>query len=243
MIRTVRTAKACAGKRRGKMRMVIDLAMTVLLPLLMAYEMIGSAVHEWLGMAMFLLFVLHHALNFQWHKSLFKGRYTAFRIFGTAIDCLLLLLMIGLMGSGLVLSRHVFAFLPVTGGRAAARLVHLFASYWAFALMSLHAGFHGSMIMGMIRNVTKTSGQSAIRTIVLRSMAVIVALYGGYAFVERQMVEYMFLRNQFVFFDFDEPILFFLMDYVAMMGLFAIAGYYLSKLLHKNDTRKNKDIH
>lgn len=220
-------------KRKRKLQIFLDLAMTILLPLLMAYEMIGKAVHEWLGVVMFILFVLHHMLNFSWLKSLFKGRYNALRILRTVINLLLLLLMIGLMVSGLVLSRYVFDFLPVTGGSATARLVHLFTSYWAFALMSLHTGFHGSMIMGMIRNVTETSGQSAIRIVVLRSMAVIVALYGIYAFVTRQITEYMFLRNQFVFFDFDEPIIFFLMDYMAMMGLFAATGYYISKLLHK----------
>ncbi|MCM1193135.1 MAG: DUF4405 domain-containing protein [Lachnospiraceae bacterium] len=224
--------------KKRKLQIAIDLAMTVLLPLLMAYEMIGSAVHEWLGMAMFLLFILHHILNFYWHKSLFKGSYTALRMFGTVIDLLLLLFMIGLMASGLILSRHIFVFLPITGGRATARVVHLIASYWAFALMSLHAGLHGNMIMGMIRNVTKTSGQSAIRTIVMRSAAVIVALYGGYAFVKRQMAEYMFLRSHFVFFDFEESILFFLMDYAAMMGLFAALGYYASKPFQKKVRNK-----
>lgn len=219
--------------KKRKLQILTDLTMTVLLPLLMAYELIGSDIHEWLGMGMFVLFILHHTLNFYWHKSLFKGHYTARRIFGTVIDFLLLFLMIGLMVSGLVLSRHIFTFLPITGGRATARLVHLVASYWAFALMSLHAGFHGSMIMGMIRNATKRSEPSTIRTAVLRSMAVIVVLYGIYAFVARQMAEYMFVKNQFVFFDFDEPIIFFLMDYVAMMGLFAVAGYYISKLFHK----------
>ena len=224
--------------KKRKLQICIDLAMTILLPLLMAYEMIGKAVHEWLGMVMFILFVLHHILNYSRHKALFKGRYTASRILGTVINILLLILMIGLMVSGLVMSRYVFAFLPITGGRATARLVHLFASYWAFVLMSLHAGFHGSMIMGMIRNVTKTSGQSVIRTVVLRSMVIIVVLYGGYAFVTRQMAEYMFLRSYFVFFDFDEPIIFFLMDYVAIMGLFTITGYYISKLFHKKTCKR-----
>ncbi|MDE7202559.1 MAG: DUF4405 domain-containing protein [Lachnospiraceae bacterium] len=224
--------------KKRKVQIFIDLAMTILLPLLMAYEMIGKALHEWLGMVMFILFVLHHILNYSWHKALFKGCYTALRIWGIVINLLLLILMIGLMVSGLVMSRYIFAFLPITGGRATARVVHLIASYWALALMSLHAGFHGSMIMGMIRNVTKTSGQSAIRTVVLRSMAVIVVLYGGYAFVTRQMAEYMFLRSYFVFFDFDEPIIFFLMDYVAIMGLFTITGYYISKLFHKKTCKR-----
>ena len=36
----------------------------------------------------------------------------------------------------------------------------------------------------------------------------------------------MFLQNQFVFFDFGEPRIFFFMDYLAVMCLFAVCGYY-----------------
>ena len=46
------------GKRTA--RVVVDLGMTVLLLLLMAYSLIGEEAHEWLGAAMLLLFVLHH---------------------------------------------------------------------------------------------------------------------------------------------------------------------------------------
>lgn len=228
--------------KKRKLQIFIDLTMTILLPLLMAYEMIGKVVHEWLGMSMFFLFILHHILNFSWHKSLFKGHYTVFRILGTAINLILLLLMVGLMVSGLILSRHLFVFLPITGGRAAARLVHLLASYWAFALMSLHAGFHGGLIMGLIKKAVKVSEPSVMRTNVLRCMTVIVTVYGIYVFVTRQIADYMFFKSQFVFFDFDEPVLFFLIDYMAMMGLGAISGYYVSKLIQKKFCNK-KDIY
>ena len=53
--------------------------MTVLLLLLMTYERIGGAVHEWLGISIFVLFVLHHILNIKWTRALFKGRYSAFK--------------------------------------------------------------------------------------------------------------------------------------------------------------------
>ena len=37
--------------------------MIILLPLLMAYSLIGETAHEWLGLFMFLLFILHHSMN------------------------------------------------------------------------------------------------------------------------------------------------------------------------------------
>ena len=44
-------------------KMGIDLAMTVLLLCQMSYLLIGETAHEWMGTAMFVLFLLHHALN------------------------------------------------------------------------------------------------------------------------------------------------------------------------------------
>lgn len=43
----------------------------------------------------------------------------------------------------------------------------------------------------------------------------------------------MLLQNQFVFFDFEEPLILFLLDYIASMGLFVSVGHYLSQILKK----------
>jgi len=55
-----------------------------------------------------------------------------------------------------------------------------------------------------------------------------------YAFGVRQIGEYMLLKTPFVFFDFDEPLIFFYLDYLAVMGLFVCIGHYGSKLLKKH---------
>lgn len=52
------------------MKIVVDIAMTIALLLLMTYELIGQAAHEWVGIGMFALFVLHHILNGKWSKNL-----------------------------------------------------------------------------------------------------------------------------------------------------------------------------
>ena len=62
-------------KKQQIFRMAVDLAMAVILLLLMAYSRRGEAPHEWLGVGMLVLFVLHHVLNRGWIKRVFKGRY------------------------------------------------------------------------------------------------------------------------------------------------------------------------
>ena len=62
------------GIIQRKIKIVIDIAITVLLLALMSYELIGAATHEWLGISIFLLFILHHVLNRKWLGSMGKGK-------------------------------------------------------------------------------------------------------------------------------------------------------------------------
>ena len=48
---------------------VVDFLMTAALLLLMAYSLVGEAAHEWIGMGMFLLFLVHLILNRKWVRS------------------------------------------------------------------------------------------------------------------------------------------------------------------------------
>ena len=92
------------GKR--KLRFLLDLAMTALLLPLMAYSLVGETAHEWLGTAMAVLFLGHHALNARWYKGLAKGRWSLPRIAQTAVNFALLFIMLGLIVSGIILSRE-----------------------------------------------------------------------------------------------------------------------------------------
>lgn len=130
-----------------KIKISIDILLTVALLLLMPYEFVGEAAHEWIGAAMFVLFVVHHILNNKWILHIGKGRYTIFRIFQTALVLLILICILGSMFSGIILSRHVFAFVKIRGLSAFARAVHMICAYWGFVLMALHLGFHWGIIL------------------------------------------------------------------------------------------------
>ena len=214
-------------KRKTIMKIVVDIGMTVMLLLLMTYELIGEAAHEWLGIGMFGLFIIHHVLNRKWSRCAFKGKYTLFRIWQTVLVIGILLTMVGSMYSGVILSEHALSFLPIKGGRAFAREVHMISAYWGFVLMSLHLGLHWSMMVGMAKRLIKefpTAGKWS-----LRGIAALIAGYGVYAFIQREIGRYMFLENHFAFFDFEEPLFFFLADYMAVMVLFVWVGHYFSK--------------
>ena len=51
---------------RNKSRIAVDAGMTLSLLFLMSYGLISEKVHEWIGILMFVLFILHHVLNRKW---------------------------------------------------------------------------------------------------------------------------------------------------------------------------------
>lgn len=214
--------------RKRKLQIVIDVSMTLLLPFLMAYSLIGEAVHEWIGTLMLLLFAAHHILNYRWFCTLFKGEYKPIRILNTTVN-LLLLIDIFFQGiSGIILSRQVFSFVRIQHAASYARAIHLFGAYWGFVLMSVHIGLHWGIMLGYLKKSLKSSNWLNISAPLF---CVGISVYGIYAFVKRQIGDYMLLKTQFAFFDFDEPLLWFILDYAAIMILFATFGYYLAKLL------------
>lgn len=219
-------------KKKFVFKIAVDMVMTVLLLFLMARQFTGDSAHEWLGAGMLILWIAHHILNRSWYSHLFKGKYTPIRILQTVTNFAVLLSMLGLMVSGIILSREVFGFLPISGGIALARPLHVLSAFWGFVLMALHLGLHWNMILGMVRKATGPV-TSKPRRILLRVAAAMIAGYGLYAFLKNQFLSYMFLSSLFVFFDYERPVLLFFTEYMAIMGLFIFLGHYVSKAFQK----------
>lgn len=216
---------------KAKVKIILDAVMTLALLFLMGYPYWGDVAHEWVGTGMFVLFIVHHILNAGWWRSLTKGKYTPARILMLVIDLLVLAAMLGLMVSGVLLSNHVFTFLPLSGGISFARLLHMAASYWGFVLMALHLGLHWNMILGMARRAAGGKPAGKARRVVCSLLAGLLTVYGLAAFFRRSLPSYMLVQTQFVFFDYAEPPLLFYLDYLAMMGACIFLVHWLGKAL------------
>lgn len=221
-----------------KIKVIIDFLMTILLLLLMAFQITGQEFHEWFGAGMLVLFLVHNILNFKWYKNLFKGKYRITRVLQITINFAVLLSMLCLAYSGIVMSHYVFGFVSVKGAMALARQMHMAASYWGFVLMSVHLGFHWGMVVGMagkiIRNRKMPKGISWIP----RILAVVIAGYGAVCFYKADIIFYMFLKIQFAFFDYEQTAVSVFSENIAMMGLWALIGYYGMKGIMKRRVNK-----
>lgn len=218
-------------------KILIDIGMTVCLLLLMPYSLISEIAHEWIGVAMFVLFVTHHILNRKWLTSAAKGKYTVFRVVQTVLVIIMFILMIGSMVSGVLLSNHIFKIIRITGTYMTANQIHMISAYWGLVVMSLHLGIHWNIMVTMIGKLWKKP--SIIRKWAARGIAVIIAGYGVYAFRIRQIGDYLLMRMHFVFYDYEEGVVPFVADYLSVMILIAFIGYYGGLLLKKTCKRRH----
>lgn len=185
----------------------------------MAFMLSGQEIHEWLGTGMLALFIIHHALNRSWLRSMGRGKYTPLRVIQTALVVSVSLSMLGSLFSGSMMSRYVFGFLPIHGGMAFARMLHMLSAYWGFIFLSAHLGLHRWMLMGMVMRAMSLKTGSVVRTFTHRILACGIAVYGVYVFGKHHIADYLLWRSMFVFFDYEQPPLQFLGEYLAMMGL------------------------
>ena len=131
-------------------RFKINFRMTVtaLLPLLflpiMCFHYVPKVLHEVLGILWLLLVLIHIGQNRQWFASLKRGRWPILRIIGTAVDMLLLVVLLVMVSAGFGISNHLFKdIMPLDIQRSILiHQLHVSLPYALLILMGLHWGLH-----------------------------------------------------------------------------------------------------
>lgn len=218
-------------KRKTILRHSTDLTMTVLLLVLMAYSVTGQEVHEWMGIGILALFLLHHGLNAAWFRTLVKGRYTPLRALQTIFVVLLFASVTAQVVSGLAMARYALPFLNIPVSTSTARLMHLACGYWSFLLMGLHLGLHWSVFLGLGRKLRGGRPLPPAGRWILRILTGAAAIWGAVGFAQQNIIDYLFLRTEFVFFDYEKSLLLTIGELAAMMVLWTLTGYLLQRLI------------
>ncbi|MBO4547894.1 MAG: hypothetical protein J5758_01635 [Abditibacteriota bacterium] len=195
-------------------RLTVDLFLTALMPVLMAFAVTGFRLHELLGTVLFVLVILHNALNAGWYARFFAGRWVPARLFGTAVNLSLVILMILLAVSGYGMTGRISV--PA----AWAHRVHLVASYWCYVLLCLHAGAHLRVPFSLLKK-----RDSAAYAALLAAVCT-AAVCGVYAFLRQGFPGYLSGTAAFAGPDSGGPRRFFA-DYTAVMALFMLIGAWI----------------
>ncbi len=215
------------GKKNSSMvKRIVDVCMTVLLLCLMAYQVTGEQAHEWIGMGMTVLVIIHQILNRRWYGGLFKGRYTAYRVLSTAVNLLLLLSFMLTAFSGMSMSGYSVPFMYGLTDVALARKIHLSMSHWSFVLMGLHLGLHVSVMAVKWKLSDRTKSLISI-------LFCGIAGIGLFLFLRNGMQDYLFFRVQFAFLDYEKPAAWVFMENILMILFLGFAGAQAAVLCRK----------
>ncbi|MGB4091673.1 MAG: DUF4405 domain-containing protein [Ruminococcus flavefaciens] len=206
---------------------IVDGVLTVLLLFLMAYQVTGDVLHEWLGIGMTVTLVLHHILKRKWYKSVFKGKYSHYRIVMTAVNTLMLAAIALTALSGMSMSGHAAPFMYGLINMMTARTLHLAMSYWSFILMGVHIGLHITAMTAKMSDRGKV-----IFNVILTGVSGV----GLWLFLKSDIVKYITFRTHFAFLDYTTAKWIVILQNLAMLLFFVLVGYVLSEV-----TQKNKD--
>lgn len=136
-----------------KKKLIIDLIMFVLMIILMFYNLTGGLYHEILGIILFIIYIIHIALNYKVIKkmgvNIMKGEALPFKItLGFILDILLFICLMILMITGIIISKYIFNI----NGIGFWIQLHDLAAYIMFGTIVVHVLLHLKMISKYMAN-------------------------------------------------------------------------------------------
>ena len=169
------------------LKLTLDIVMTLLMIVLMGYNITGNLIHEILGIAVLVMIIIHNLLNIKWFISVFKGKQKNYKLkLKVIINLLLTINSIFLLISSLIISQNVFLFLGIAN-LGNWTYIHRLTAYLEIIMIAIHLGFHWKMVIGAFRKMFKLKDKNKLRTFLLRLIALTLAVVGVKASFDRDI--------------------------------------------------------
>ena len=214
------------AKTNNIIKRIVDAVMTVLLLLLMAYQVTGEMAHEWIGMGMTALVIIHQILNRKWYGALFKGKYNPYRTVTAVLNILLLLSFALTAFCGMSMSGYAVPFLYGMAPVSFVRRMHLSMSHWSFVLMGLHLGMHIPAMTAGLKLNDRTK-------IILTCIFTCTGGIGLWLFLQNGMPDYLFFRVPFAFLDYEKAGWLVLLENLLMLSFWVLMGALAARICGK----------
>ena len=218
---------------KNVIKRIVDVCMTVMLLCLMAYQVTGEALHEWIGIGMTFILIVHHILNMKWYAVLFKGKYNACRIITIIVNMLLFGSIALTAFCGMSMSNTAVPFLYGMTDMVFAKTMHLALSYWSFMLMGIHLGFH---LPAMTTKVKLDKAAAAVIT----GIFTVIAVGGLSLFIRNGIPAYITFRTHFAFFDYDKSAVIVFAENLVELFFFVFIGANIVRVVNKLNKKQDE---
>lgn len=205
------------------LRLVLDGVAGGLLLFAFAYHWQGNAAHEWAGLAMLALVLVHNLFHRRW----FTARSPRGRL-DKALNWSLLAGMLVLLVSSLLISETVFASLRLADDFTA-RQIHAGIAYWLLMIVAIHLGLRWQLLMALGRRLLGNPAPHAARTIALRVAAGLLAVQGAFSAGALDLCTRLAFQMSLDWWNFEESVAPFFGHCLAVMGLLIGMTYYLTR--------------
>lgn len=215
------------------LRLILDLAAVCLLLVALAYGWLGNLAHELIGTAMFALLVSHNIFNRRWYGTIPRRTRAPRTLITRMINLSLLVTMLTLLVTSLLISRDVFAFLPLTS-TFTARQIHTLVGYLALMIAGAHLGLHWTMLMGYVSCRLGINLDRCWTMITVRCLAAAIAAYGVYGLYKLNVVAKLLMQPSLEFWDFEGETPTFFGHLAGIVVMCAFVAHYAWKFVGAN---------
>ncbi|HII3476067.1 DUF4405 domain-containing protein [Citrobacter braakii] len=196
--------------------------MTLLLLVLMGFHLHGEIVHEWAGIIFTLLIMLHLYLNRHRLWSLSPNIPLTMLVVNRIINAVTFVVILTAIVSGMMLSRHILLDQAFHNPASWVRKVHMTSVHWGMLILALHIGLHWKMLATFFCRVLNISSNSFFANVMMPGVFSLIALLGLYELLNQDYLDYLLIKVDFSFFDYDESALLFYLRYLAIIVLFSL---------------------
>ncbi|MDG2941612.1 DUF4405 domain-containing protein [Exercitatus varius] len=218
-------------KKKYLFQLAQDLVLTAILLSLFGYHLYEEITHEWLGLVFSALIISHLSLNTWWLKKIFSGSYNNYRILQSAVNLATFLLFLTACISGIMLSKHLFAEMPFHSTTDFMRKIHMTSTHWLQILVGVHLGLHWKAITNLLANGYRLDLEHWLARWLIPACWLIIAAYGIFVFVQRELLPYLLLQVDFAYFNYDEPQAVFYFDFFVILIAVAYSTRFLVWLI------------
>jgi hypothetical protein len=166
-----------------KIKIIIDIAMTIIFVLLMKVNFIEIALHELFGLGVFFLFIVHKLVNYKWIIGICKGfkKSTQKAKLMLVLDIILFIFVSIIIVSGVLISQTILLEIKATNLEFWSNIHHI-SAYLSLILLSIHIGLHWQMLMNIFAKMIGFKEKKPTRTIFARIVTLLIAIVGIRAF-------------------------------------------------------------
>ena len=137
--------------KQSTLKVMIDVIMTASVLALMEPRATGLSLHEWGGLAICLIFLVHNLLNWKWIACVtgrFFKRLPLKNRINYVLDAFLLVGFAAIIVSGMAIARTInFTWLPFGGTMFFWRSLHVSASMLTLIAVAVHLGLHWNWVL------------------------------------------------------------------------------------------------